>query len=157
MAKLSTSSPPKARPRKPWIDIGVTVAPKPRFRQRRRPRTFIRLGRELVRVAFENIDGSVTDKALKTAAKPRHNRWDDLLERVGSAKSHHREHASVRSNAAVPSGQQTIAVANPGVNDRRKSPWSPSSYTPSQRVCITNEAPDQRRLFTAGPIQSRWK
>ena len=48
---------------------------------------FIKLGRELVRVAFDNVDRAPTDKALITAGKSLGlGSVDDLLEQVGAAE-----------------------------------------------------------------------
>ena len=73
-----------------WLDMVVTGRAKAAIRRSlraaRRER-FIRLGRELVRVAFEQVGRRATDKALETAA--RHLGLPDageLLARVGSAE-----------------------------------------------------------------------
>ena len=77
-------------PQATWIDIAVTGRAKTAIRKALREEDrerFIRLGRELVRVSFENIDKNPTDKALKTAGKSLGlNNVDDLLERVGAAE-----------------------------------------------------------------------
>jgi guanosine-3',5'-bis(diphosphate) 3'-pyrophosphohydrolase len=82
-------------PQATWIDIAVTGRAKTAIRKALREEDrerFIRLGRELVRAAFENIDKKATDKALKTAAKSLGlSNLDDLLERVGSAEITSRE------------------------------------------------------------------
>ena len=72
-----------------WLDMVVTGRAKAAIRRSlkvaRRER-FIKLGRELVRVAFEQVGRRATDKALETAAK--HLGLPDvseLLARVGSA------------------------------------------------------------------------
>ncbi len=82
-------------PQATWIDIAVTGRAKTAIRRALREEDrerFIRLGRELVRVSFENIDKKATDKALKTAAKALGlGSINDLLERVGGAEITSRE------------------------------------------------------------------
>ena len=77
-------------PQATWIDIAVTGRAKTAIRRALREEDrerFIRLGRELVRVSFENVDKKATDKALMTAAKSLGlGSVDDLLERVGGAE-----------------------------------------------------------------------
>jgi len=77
-------------PQATWIDIAVTGRAKTAIRKALREEDrerFIRLGRELVRVSFENVGKDPTDKALKTAGKSLGlNNVDDLLERVGAAE-----------------------------------------------------------------------
>ncbi|MBC56777.1 MAG: bifunctional (p)ppGpp synthetase/guanosine-3',5'-bis(diphosphate) 3'-pyrophosphohydrolase [Confluentimicrobium sp.] len=78
------------RPQATWIDIVVTGRAKAAIRKSLREEDrerFIKLGRELARVAFEHIGKKSTDKALKTAAKtlgldgPK-----EVLARLGSAE-----------------------------------------------------------------------
>ncbi|PWG18510.1 RelA/SpoT family protein [Salibaculum griseiflavum] len=82
-------------PQVTWIDIAVTGRAKTAIRRALREEDrerFIRLGRELARVAFENIGKKATDKALGTAAKALGiSATDDLLERLGSADLTSRE------------------------------------------------------------------
>ncbi|MBT8412276.1 MAG: TGS domain-containing protein, partial [Octadecabacter sp.] len=82
-------------PQATWIDIAVTGRAKTAIRRALREEDrerFIRLGRELVRVSFENIGKPSTDKALKTACKALGlNTVNDLLERVGAAEITSRE------------------------------------------------------------------
>lgn len=77
-------------PQSTWIDIAVTGRAKTAIRRALREEDrerFIRLGRELVRVAFENVGKKLTDKALRTAGKSKGLvTVDDLLEQVGSAE-----------------------------------------------------------------------
>ncbi|WP_296417935.1 RelA/SpoT family protein [Pseudooctadecabacter sp.] len=77
-------------PQATWIDIAVTGRAKTAIRRALREEDrerFIRLGRELVRVSFENVGKKATDKALRTAGKALGlGNIDDLLERVGSAE-----------------------------------------------------------------------
>ncbi|MEL6960394.1 MAG: bifunctional (p)ppGpp synthetase/guanosine-3',5'-bis(diphosphate) 3'-pyrophosphohydrolase [Pseudomonadota bacterium] len=77
-------------PQATWIDIAVTGRAKTAIRRALREEDrerFIRLGRELVRVSFENIGKRATDKALRTAATSFGlKQIDDLLEQVGAAE-----------------------------------------------------------------------
>ncbi len=77
-------------PQATWIDIAVTGRAKTAIRRALREEDrerFIRLGRELVRVSFENIGKKATEKALRTAGKALGlGNVDDLLERVGAAE-----------------------------------------------------------------------
>ncbi len=78
------------RPQTTWIDIVATGRAKAAIRRSLREEDrerFIKLGRELVRVAFEHVGKRATDKALTTAAK--HLTLPDsseLLARIGSAE-----------------------------------------------------------------------
>ena len=78
------------RPQSTWIDIAVTgrakAAIRRSLRQEDRER-FMKLGRELARVAFENVGKKATDKALRTAAKALAiDGAEDLLAMLGSAE-----------------------------------------------------------------------
>jgi GTP diphosphokinase / guanosine-3',5'-bis(diphosphate) 3'-diphosphatase len=78
------------RPQATWMDIAVTGRAKAAIRRALREEHragFVRLGRELARVALEHIGKSATDKALETAAKHLglpHK--EELLARLGSAE-----------------------------------------------------------------------
>ena len=78
------------RPQATWIDIVATGRAKAAIRRSLREEDrerFIKLGRELVRVAFEHIGKKPTDKALRTAGK--HLGIDgaqEVLARIGSAE-----------------------------------------------------------------------
>ncbi len=78
------------RPQATWIDIVSTGRAKGAIRRSLREEDrerFMKLGRELVRVAFEHMGKRVTEKALATAA--RHLSLEDsatLLARIGSAE-----------------------------------------------------------------------
>ncbi|HBQ37320.1 MAG TPA: bifunctional (p)ppGpp synthetase/guanosine-3',5'-bis(diphosphate) 3'-pyrophosphohydrolase [Rhodobacteraceae bacterium] len=78
------------RPQATWIDIAVTGRAKSAIRRSLRSEDrerFIKLGRELTRVAFEHISKKVTDKALGTAAKHMGlSSIDELWARIGSAE-----------------------------------------------------------------------
>ena len=77
-------------PQATWIDIAVTGRAKTAIRRSLREEDrerFVRLGRELARVAFENVGKKSTDKALRTAAKALAIEGvDELLARLGSAE-----------------------------------------------------------------------
>jgi guanosine-3',5'-bis(diphosphate) 3'-pyrophosphohydrolase len=75
------------RPQATWLDIAVTGKAKAAIRRNLREvdrDRYHQAGRELARVAFEQIGKKATDKALATAAKLRGP--VDLLARLGSAE-----------------------------------------------------------------------
>lgn len=78
------------RPQATWIDIVTTGRAKAAIRKSLREEDrdrFIRLGQELVRVAFEQLGRKASDKALATAARILGlGSVPDLLARVGSAE-----------------------------------------------------------------------
>ncbi len=78
------------RPQATWIDIVATGRAKAAIRRSLREEDrerFIKLGRELVRLAFEHVGKRATEKALTTAAKRRGlEDRDTLLARIGSAE-----------------------------------------------------------------------
>lgn len=78
-------------PQATWIDIAVTGRAKTAIRKFLREENrekFIRLGVELVRVAFENAGKKASDKALDKAARAMAvEDVDSLLARVGSAET----------------------------------------------------------------------
>jgi len=77
------------KPQATWVDIATTGRAKTAIRRSLREadrERFIRLGRELVRVAFENVGKKLTEKALRTAAKALAlGGVDDMLASLGSA------------------------------------------------------------------------
>ncbi|MFD1511328.1 RelA/SpoT family protein [Lacimonas salitolerans] len=77
-------------PQATWLDIATTGKAKTAIRRALREvdrERFSKLGRELARVAFENVGKKATDKALDTAAKRlRLSDRDELLARLGSAE-----------------------------------------------------------------------
>ena len=83
------------RPQATWLDIVVTGRAKAAIRRSLREEDrdrFIRLGRELARVAFEHVGRRATDKALRTAARQMGlPDGDELLARIGSAENSARE------------------------------------------------------------------
>ena len=82
-------------PQVTWIDIAVTGRAKSAIRRSLREEDrgrFIRLGKELARVAFENVGKKATEKALRTAAKAMAMAdSDELLMRLGSAEASARD------------------------------------------------------------------
>ncbi|WP_246026571.1 RelA/SpoT family protein [Paracoccus luteus] len=87
------------RPQATWLGIVVTGRAKAAIRKSLREEDrsrFIRLGSELVRVAFEHLNRKVTDKALRTAAKALAlPDADEMLARIGSAEMSAREVTAV--------------------------------------------------------------
>ncbi len=83
------------KPEATWIDIAVTGRAKTAIRRFLREQDrgrFVRLGRELARVAFDQIGKKATDKALATAAKEMAlEDTDEMLARLGSAEITARE------------------------------------------------------------------
>lgn len=83
------------KPQATWIDIAVTGRAKTAIRRFLREQDrgrFVRLGRELARVAFEQIGKKATDKALATAAKEMAlEDAEEMLARLGSAEITARE------------------------------------------------------------------
>ncbi|MEM9434232.1 MAG: bifunctional (p)ppGpp synthetase/guanosine-3',5'-bis(diphosphate) 3'-pyrophosphohydrolase [Pseudomonadota bacterium] len=78
------------KPQPTWMDIAVTGRAKSAIRKSLREEhrdRFIKLGRELTRVAFEHVGKRATEKALGTAAKQlNYDDADHLLELVGSTE-----------------------------------------------------------------------
>jgi GTP pyrophosphokinase len=83
------------KPQVTWIDIAVTGRAKTAIRRVLREEDrgrFIRLGRELARVAFEGIGKKATDKALATAATALAiDSTEDMLAQLGAAEITGRE------------------------------------------------------------------
>ena len=82
-------------PQATWLDIVVTGRAKTAIRRSLKEEDrerFIKLGRELARVAFENHGKRATEKALRTAAKALAiSDVEELLSRLGSAQITGRE------------------------------------------------------------------
>jgi len=82
-------------PQATWLDIAATGKAKTAIRRALREvdrERFIKLGRELARVAFEHVGRKATDKALDTAARTlRIEDRDEVLARLGSAEMTARE------------------------------------------------------------------
>ncbi|MCR9126297.1 MAG: bifunctional (p)ppGpp synthetase/guanosine-3',5'-bis(diphosphate) 3'-pyrophosphohydrolase [Rhodobacteraceae bacterium] len=95
-----------------WLDIATTGKARSAIRRSLREvdrERFIKLGRELVRAALENIGRKATDKVLDTAA--RHLRLDDrdvLLARLGSAELTTHEVVQAVYPEALPAGGETV-------------------------------------------------
>ncbi|MEL6522850.1 MAG: RelA/SpoT family protein, partial [Pseudomonadota bacterium] len=83
------------RPQATWLDIATTGRAKQAIRRSLRAEDrerFIRLGRELARVAFEHVGKDATPKALATAARRLGiSDRDELLAQLGSAELTARE------------------------------------------------------------------
>ncbi|GAA5074147.1 bifunctional (p)ppGpp synthetase/guanosine-3',5'-bis(diphosphate) 3'-pyrophosphohydrolase [Roseibacterium beibuensis] len=77
-------------PQATWLDIVATGRAKAAIRRNLREvdrERYIKLGRELARVAFEQINKRATEKALATAAKMLNlKEADEVLARIGSAE-----------------------------------------------------------------------
>ncbi|RYH03889.1 bifunctional (p)ppGpp synthetase/guanosine-3',5'-bis(diphosphate) 3'-pyrophosphohydrolase [Salipiger sp. IMCC34102] len=77
-------------PQSTWIDIAVTGRAKTAIRKVLRDQNrerFIRLGRELARVAFENVGKRMTEQALRTAARAMTIEGvDEMLSQIGGAE-----------------------------------------------------------------------
>jgi (p)ppGpp synthase/HD superfamily hydrolase len=110
------------RPQATWMDIAVTgrarSAIRRSLREEHRDR-FIKLGRELARVSFEQIGKKATDKALRTAARHLNLKdADELLARLGSAELTGRsvvqalypELVDTREDEAVSPGRSIIGL-----------------------------------------------
>jgi GTP pyrophosphokinase/guanosine-3',5'-bis(diphosphate) 3'-pyrophosphohydrolase len=78
------------RPQGTWLDIVVTGRAKAAIRKSLREEDrgrFVKLGRELARVAFEHVGKKASEKALATAAKQLSlASTEELLARMGSAE-----------------------------------------------------------------------
>ena len=78
------------KPQATWIDIAVTGRAKTAIRRSLREEDrerFARLGRELLRVAFENVGKRFTEKAIRTAAKTLAlESVEEMLVQLGSAE-----------------------------------------------------------------------
>ncbi|MCC5999530.1 MAG: bifunctional (p)ppGpp synthetase/guanosine-3',5'-bis(diphosphate) 3'-pyrophosphohydrolase [Pararhodobacter sp.] len=79
------------RPQSSWIELVHTGRAKAAIRRSLREEDrerFVRLGRELMRLAFENVGRRLTDKAIDTAARTLGLKSaQDLLARIGSAET----------------------------------------------------------------------
>ncbi|MCV6597414.1 MAG: bifunctional (p)ppGpp synthetase/guanosine-3',5'-bis(diphosphate) 3'-pyrophosphohydrolase [Mangrovicoccus sp.] len=78
-------------PQASWMDIAVTGKARSAIRRALRAdhrSRFVKLGRELARVAFEHVDKKATDKALTTAARQLGlvDDVEELLARLGSGE-----------------------------------------------------------------------
>ena len=129
------------RPQATWIDIVATGRAKAAIRRSLREENrerFIKLGRELVRVAFDHISKRPTDKALNTAARQLGlENSGELLARIGAAEVTSGEViATLYPDLAQKPGDEiepTRAVVglNPGQTFRRASCCQP---VPGERI-----------------------
>ncbi len=108
-------------PQATWIDIVVTGRAKGAIRRRLREEDrerFIKLGRELARLAFEHVGRKATDKALTTAAKQLGlANSGELLARLGSAELTARDVVTVLYPEAVSVGDEIeVGSAVVGLN-----------------------------------------
>jgi GTP pyrophosphokinase len=104
-------------PQATWIDIVVTGRAKAAIRRSLREEDrerYIKLGRELARVAFDQIGRKATDKALTTAAKAlKLKDGDEIFARIGSAE------LSAREVVALLYPEQVAQAADAEVDARR--------------------------------------
>ncbi|MEM8802995.1 MAG: bifunctional (p)ppGpp synthetase/guanosine-3',5'-bis(diphosphate) 3'-pyrophosphohydrolase [Pseudomonadota bacterium] len=129
------------RPQSTWIDIVATGRAKAAIRRSLREEDrarFIKLGRELVRVAFEHVSKRPTEKALQTAAKQLGiSDAQELLARVGSAEVTARNVIETLYPGLSPKTGDEIEVAravvglNPGQTFRRATCCQP---VPGERI-----------------------
>ena len=129
------------RPQATWIDIVATGRAKAAIRRSLREENrerFIKLGRELARVAFDHLGKKPTDKALTTAAKQMGiENAEELLSRIGSAELTAREViATLYPKLAQKTGDEIDAARavvglNPGQTFRRAACCQP---VPGERI-----------------------
>jgi GTP pyrophosphokinase/guanosine-3',5'-bis(diphosphate) 3'-pyrophosphohydrolase len=128
-------------PQASWIDIVQTGRAKAAIRKSLREEDrgrFVRLGRELARVAFDHVGKKATDKALRTAAKTLGlTDEQDLLARLGSAELTARRVVEtlypelVQATADVVDAQRPIAGLAADQSFRRASCCQP---VPGERI-----------------------
>ena len=129
------------RPQSTWIDIVATGRAKAAIRRSLREEDrerFIKLGRELVRVTFEQVGKRATEKAMTTAAT-RLGLSDrlELLARIGAAETTARAVVEVLYPDLSPKDGEVIDAAraivglNPGQTFRRAACCQP---VPGERV-----------------------
>lgn len=129
------------RPQASWIELVHTGRAKSAIRRSLREEDrerFVRLGRELARVAFERVGRKVSDKALATAANALALKGaDDLLARIGSAEISARvvieqlypELATMPAEGMNPAGP--VVGLDPGQEFRRANCCQP---VPGERI-----------------------
>ncbi len=107
-------------PQATWIDIVVTGRAKSAIRRRLREEDrerFIKLGRELARVAFEHVGRKATDRALATAAKAMSlGDTQELLAQLGSAELAARDVVAVLYPEAREGGEIDLKRAVVGLD-----------------------------------------
>ncbi|MGB5556963.1 MAG: bifunctional (p)ppGpp synthetase/guanosine-3',5'-bis(diphosphate) 3'-pyrophosphohydrolase [Paracoccaceae bacterium] len=128
------------KPQSSWIDIVVTGRAKAAIRRSLREEDrerFIKLGRELARVAFEHIGKRATEKALATAAKQLGlEDGEELLARLGSAELSAREVVQTLYPELATGGEEidikrAIVGLEPNQTFKRASCCQP---TPGERI-----------------------
>ncbi len=129
------------RPQASWIELVHTGRAKAAIRRSLREEDrerFVRLGRELMRLAFENVGRRLTDKAIDAAARTLGLKGaQELLARIGSAELSARqvveqlfpELASVKGDE-IDSAQAVVGL-EPGQNFRRAACCQP---VPGERI-----------------------
>ena len=129
------------RPQATWIDIVATGRAKAAIRRSLREEDrerFIKLGRELARVAFEHVGKRPTDKALKTAAKQIGvESATELLAQIGSAELTARQvietlypGLSKKAGEEIDAARAVVGL-NPGQTFRRAACCQP---VPGERI-----------------------
>jgi GTP pyrophosphokinase len=129
-------------PQASWIDIVVTGRAKAAIRRMLREEDrerYIKLGRELARVAFEQVGKKATDKALDTAARAIGlKEGDDMLARIGSAELSARSvvarlypELAGRSETADVEAVRAVIGLPPGAQTRRAQCCQP---VPGERI-----------------------
>ena len=129
------------RPQATWIDIVATGRAKSAIRRSLREEDrerFIKLGRELARVAFDHVGKRMTEKALTTAAKTLgFKNSPELLARIGSAEFTAREVIETlypdlpRDTSEEIDAKRAVVGLNPGQTFRRASCCQP---VPGERI-----------------------
>ncbi|MHA7886068.1 MULTISPECIES: RelA/SpoT family protein [Roseicyclus] len=129
-------------PQASWIDIVVTGRAKAAIRRMLREEDrerYIKLGRELARVAFEQVGKKAKDKALDTAARAIGLKdGDDMLARIGSAELSARSvvarlypELAGRSETADVEAVRAVIGLPPGAQTRRAQCCQP---VPGERI-----------------------
>jgi GTP pyrophosphokinase len=117
-------------PQATWIDIAVTGRAKAAIRRSLREEDrerFIKLGRELARVAFEQVNKRATDKALRTAARTLGLvDAEEVLARIGSTELSARDvvaklypELAERSDGEVVEARRAVIGLPPGAQTSR--------------------------------------
>lgn len=129
------------RPQATWIDIVATGRAKAAIRRSLREEDrerFVKLGRELARVAFEHMGKRLTEKALTTAAKNLGLKSSkELLARIGSAEITARQVIETlypdlpRDTGEEIDAKRAVVGLNPGQTFRRASCCQP---VPGERI-----------------------
>jgi GTP pyrophosphokinase len=129
-------------PQATWIDIAVTGRAKAAIRRSLREEDrerYIKLGRELARVAFEQVGKKATDKALDTAARAIGlKNGEEMLARIGSAELSARSvvarlypELAGRSEEADVEAMRAVIGLPPGAQTRRAQCCQP---VPGERI-----------------------